>query len=246
VTAIFLFALAAWIFRIPPLLQTVRHCSILALASVPVTAASGVMDWQHFYHGPWSTPFIVKMALAVLLFASLLAVVIKGSRKDLPIRRLMPVYGFALLITAGLGYFGGELVYGQRAAKVTSPTVDVRPGHPETVNPVAPPAEGSGVQGQEPVPAVKDKEGVASDTAGSGRELFQRMCSFCHYSDSTEVKIGPGLKGILRSETLPVSGWPANEENVRKQLKTPYGTMPPFPDLSEEEIGGIIAYLKTL
>ncbi|MEE9495744.1 MAG: c-type cytochrome [Desulfobacterales bacterium] len=42
------------------------------------------------------------------------------------------------------------------------------------------------------------------------------------------------------------SGWKVTDDNVRRQLKTPYANMPPFPDLTEEEKQAIIAYLRSL
>jgi cytochrome c2 len=61
------------------------------------------------------------------------------------------------------------------------------------------------------------------------------------------VKIGPGLKGILTREKLPVSGKPATPENVIHQLKEPFKDMPSFrSSLSEQDINDLIAYLKTL
>jgi mono/diheme cytochrome c family protein len=80
-----------------------------------------------------------------------------------------------------------------------------------------------------------------------GQGLFDKQCSFCHFADRTDSKMGPGLKGVLRGETLPVSGKPATPENVTQQLLNPYKNMPSFKaTLSEQEIEYLVAYLKTL
>jgi cytochrome c len=81
-----------------------------------------------------------------------------------------------------------------------------------------------------------------------GAELFsERGCSQCHYTDSKDTKIGPGLGGLFSRESLPVSGKPVSKSNVRDQLLTPYENMPSFADrLSEEEIDHLIEYMKTL
>jgi mono/diheme cytochrome c family protein len=79
-----------------------------------------------------------------------------------------------------------------------------------------------------------------------GKAAFDRMCSFCHFTDTTETKAGPGLKDLFNREALPVSNWPATEEGVRRQIRTPYDNMPPFTDLTDDEIAEIISYLKTL
>ena len=95
-----------------------------------------------------------------------------------------------------------------------------------------------------PGPPVREMS--LSQTAKAGENLFQQKCAFCHYSDKTETKVGPGLKGISRRATLPVSGLPVSDENLRKQLTTPFAKMPPFPDLSEAQTAALIAYLKSL
>jgi hypothetical protein len=79
-----------------------------------------------------------------------------------------------------------------------------------------------------------------------GQKLFNAKCSSCHDAHSTNAMIGPGLKGVLKNQTLPISRRPATPENVRHQLLQPFGKMPPFDSLSEEEVSDIIAYLNTL
>ncbi|MDZ7760448.1 MAG: c-type cytochrome [Desulfovermiculus sp.] len=72
-------------------------------------------------------------------------------------------------------------------------------------------------------------------------------CSQCHFTDSKNTKIGPGLKGLFDRTNLPVSGGPVTEEQVRNQLMEPYADMPSFADrLNQQEIENIISYLKTL
>jgi len=83
-------------------------------------------------------------------------------------------------------------------------------------------------------------------SAEKGAALFKSKCLSCHYADKEENKHGPGLKNILKKESLPFSKRPANVENIKKQLKTPFLVMPSFVSLSEQEITDLIAYLKTL
>ena len=82
--------------------------------------------------------------------------------------------------------------------------------------------------------------------AEKGAALFKSKCSSCHYTDKEESKQGPGLKNIMKRERLPSSKSPANVDNIKKQLKTPFLAMPSFVSLSEQEIADLIAYLKTL
>ena len=72
------------------------------------------------------------------------------------------------------------------------------------------------------------------------------QCSFCHKTNSTEKITGPGLKGILKNNNLPVSRRPATPENIAAQLKSPYKDMPSFSYLPEEDVLNIVAYLNTL
>jgi mono/diheme cytochrome c family protein len=84
--------------------------------------------------------------------------------------------------------------------------------------------------------------------AEAGRALFEaKGCAQCHYTNSTATKIGPGLKGIFDREKLPVSKRPATAQNIRRQLRAPYRSMPSFADrLTERERTRIIEYLRTL
>jgi uncharacterized membrane protein len=79
-----------------------------------------------------------------------------------------------------------------------------------------------------------------------GAALFTQYCSSCHLSDSSEKKVGVGLKDLTKRQTLPVSNQPATEKNIRKILKMGIQDMPAFPDLKDDEVDALIAYLKTL
>ena len=98
------------------------------------------------------------------------------------------------------------------------------------------------------VKKVEQMEQMSESTsiAAIGKKLFVQKCSFCHYSDSAETKIGPGLKGIFNDKKLPVSKKAVSEKNIRQQLVSPYKNMPSFKDLTEKEIDALIGYLKTL
>jgi mono/diheme cytochrome c family protein len=105
---------------------------------------------------------------------------------------------------------------------------------------------GSGVQiADEPVTAATPEATCEGDPK-EGKVLYADLCGFCHHADREDSKIGPGLKGILEKDELPSSGRKATPDNVVRQLTNPVGTMPAFPDLSEEELADLIEYLKTL
>ena len=85
----------------------------------------------------------------------------------------------------------------------------------------------------------------AAGSADKGKEVFDQ-CSVCHNADSTEQKIGPGLKGLFKHDKL-VNGKPVNEANVRAKIDEGGNGMPSYKDiLSAQEKDDVIAYLKTL
>lgn len=94
-----------------------------------------------------------------------------------------------------------------------------------------------------------EKQPIEIGTVGDaqkGKLLFENKCSFCHYADRSESKMGPGLKEILKKEKLVVSGKAATPENVREQLLNPYRNMPSFKTaLSDQDIKNLLAYLAT-
>jgi len=102
------------------------------------------------------------------------------------------------------------------------------------------------VTGESSVAEEPTEEVGFSADVGRGQALFDNRCSFCHFAEKTDSKLGPGLKGVLKGEKLPVSGKPATPENVTQQLLNPYQSMPSFSSLSEQEIKDLVAYLQTL
>ena len=86
-----------------------------------------------------------------------------------------------------------------------------------------------------------DKKGDAE----KGKEVFQQ-CGVCHNADSTEKKMGPGLKGLFQSDKM-VNGKKPTEANVRAKIDEGGNGMPSYKEmLSDEEKTDLIAYLKTL
>jgi uncharacterized membrane protein len=197
----FLFALTAVVQKRPSLEKSARHCLWLALLFLPVASLFGLMDWQHFYAGAWIIPIIMKMVLAVVLLVLLLFTLIP-SRPKIPLL----LVGLCLLVVIGIGFFGGELVYGTRGtAKV-----------------------------------------IGDERIEQGATYFAQKCAMCHYNDRTDTRIGPGLKDLFQKGKLPISGKAVTAENIENQLKTPLDSMPAFAAITDEELGALIEYLKTL
>ncbi len=202
----FVFALIAWIFNRPNLAQTARHCFTLALIMAVPTILLGLMDWQYRFGGAYLFEIKMKLALGGILLLLLLVSVVYAALAGAFTKTVMAINALCLLTVIGLGYFGGELVYGTKT------------------------------------PAVAE----TSDLAAEGAQVFSQNCSACHHTDSSSIKVGPGLKGIFKQDTFPVSGLSVSDENFRKQLNTPFAKMPPFGHLSDEQVNALLQYLKTL
>ncbi len=87
---------------------------------------------------------------------------------------------------------------------------------------------------------------AAAGDPKKGKAVFEENCSMCHNSDSTEVKVGPGLKGLFKHAKL-ANGKAVSEANVLNVINNGGDTMPPLGDaLKPAEKDNVIAYLKTL
>ena len=88
-------------------------------------------------------------------------------------------------------------------------------------------------------------QAFAADAA-KGKSTFEDNCSVCHNADSTERKMGPGLKGLFKHDKL-ANGKAVNEGNVTTMINEGGNGMPPFADaLTKSEKDDIVAYLKSL
>jgi uncharacterized membrane protein len=115
----FVFALIAWIFNRKSLAQTARHCFILALVMAVATILLGLMDWQHRFGGAYLFEIKMKLVLAGILLFLLLVAVVYAALTGTFSKTLVAIYALCLLTVIGLGYFGGELVYGTKTGKET-------------------------------------------------------------------------------------------------------------------------------
>jgi len=82
--------------------------------------------------------------------------------------------------------------------------------------------------------------------AAKGKDIFENQCAGCHNADSTEKKMGPGLKGLFSKEALK-NGDKPTYENVLKKVNEGGNGMPGYADmLSDTEKKDLLAYLQTL
>lgn len=107
----FFFGLTAFFTKNKIFIRTALHCSVVGLLFILPTIIAGVLDWQYFYSSTLSffiiLKFILATALTVLLAYSAWVNINGGSTKQLLI-----LYTLCLACAGGLGFSGGELVYG--------------------------------------------------------------------------------------------------------------------------------------
>ncbi len=87
----------------------------------------------------------------------------------------------------------------------------------------------------------------SSGSAAKGKEVFDKKCALCHFADSDQKKIGPGLKGISKRGTFLVNGNKVTTESLKAWIENGDSQMPPFKDVLEPaQIKDVVAYVKTL
>jgi cytochrome c len=80
-----------------------------------------------------------------------------------------------------------------------------------------------------------------------GKSLFQQKCAICHYDNSEQKKIGPGLKGISKRGTFTVNGNKITDDSLKTWIENGDQLMPPFKEVLEAaQVKDVIAYVKTL
>ncbi|AMV73319.1 cytochrome c oxidase subunit II [Desulfuromonas carbonis] len=105
----------------------------------------------------------------------------------------------------------------------------------------------------------KGSSGAAAGSVETGRKLAAKLgCAGCHSTDGSR-RVGPTFKGIFGR---PVEVKTAGEERtvtadaayLKRSIKDPQAdlvddyppVMPPFPNLSEEELQALVDYLRSL
>lgn len=87
------------------------YCSVVALISIFPTAFLGILDWLHFLEGDLITLIIIKMVLTVVLTILLIISVVLRNKGATP-QSLIIFYLLCMACAGGLGFSGGELVFG--------------------------------------------------------------------------------------------------------------------------------------
>ena len=84
-------------------------------------------------------------------------------------------------------------------------------------------------------------------SAAKGKEVFDKKCAMCHFADSDQKKIGPGLKGFSKRGTFTVNGNKVTGESLKTWIENGDSMMPGMKDsLEPAQIKDVVAYVKTL
>jgi len=88
---------------------------------------------------------------------------------------------------------------------------------------------------------------AAAGSAVKGKAVFEQKCAMCHFADSDQKKIGPGLKGISKRGTFTVNGNKVTTESLKTWIENGDSQMPGMKDLLDAaQIRDVVAYVKTL
>ena len=132
--------------------------------------------------------------------------------------RIVPTLGMTVFVLSLVIVLGSAGYYALRSGKISPPDTAAAPAKPTEL------------QGN----------------METGSRLFVSRCAGCHYADREDQKMGPGLKGLFRRSSLPVSGRPVTVGSVLQQLKSPFRSMPAMTGLTEQDLADLLAYLKTI
>ena len=98
-----------------------------------------------------------------------------------------------------------------------------------------------------PSPKKTSSHGAGSGSAARGKEVFQKKCSICHFADSDQKKIGPGLKGISKRGKFTVNGNKVTTQSLTSWIENGDSLMPGMKEsLDAGQIKDVVAYVKTL
>ncbi len=153
VMAAFIFAIIAVLFRKSSFAVSARHSILLAfIASFP-TIFLGYMDWQHFHGGNWMFPIKMKIFLATLLIILLFITMLNHYRYKSGMKIILPLCLLCFFNVVGIGYFGGEIVFGSFVSKQSASAVE----------------ENS-----------TDLQSQKNITFNEVSEIFEQHCNMCH------------------------------------------------------------------
>ncbi|MGA2546437.1 MAG: c-type cytochrome [Rectinemataceae bacterium] len=213
------FFLVALIFKRKQLILSARHASILALVFAVPTILFGVFDWIHFYHGVLFPAIKYKMFLAVAVVILLGLGIILGSEIKLRSLAMTLIYAFCFIAAVGLGYFGGNIVFGQGLASAADASSRI------------------GVSAAPSSPAPAGNE-------GEGRSLFASNCQACHAGGGNSISASLPIKGSKRLANLESF---TSFIRAPSMPDGKPGDMPPFgkDTLDDGQVSKLYSFLST-
>jgi cytochrome c len=111
-------------------------------------------------------------------------------------------------------------------------------------------ALGGALLAQDQPPKTSTKKSAGHGSSGSaarGKEVFEKKCTMCHFAESDQKKIGPGLKGISKRGTFTVNGNKVTDETLKTWIENGDSLMPGMKEtLEPAQIKDVVAYVKTL
>ncbi|MCX5835270.1 MAG: c-type cytochrome [Deltaproteobacteria bacterium] len=114
-----IFGLISFLFRRPVFAVSARHCFVMALIFFFPTAFFGYTDWVHHYDGIWTFPVKIKLVLTGILALLLVIGIYLNYKRSPSMKSVLTIYFLAVLVVAGLGYYGGNLVFGSEKPVAT-------------------------------------------------------------------------------------------------------------------------------
>ncbi len=113
-TGAFVLGVLSYCFHGPMTGRAARYAAVISFVSLFPALLFGFMDWQHFFAAGWLFQIKMKLVLACALFVLTAVAMVAGRGSDRTSGRTCALYALCLLVAVGLGYFGGQLVYGGR------------------------------------------------------------------------------------------------------------------------------------
>ena len=231
VIAALIFGMFALIYRGGHLAVSARHCIVLAFIFVFPTMLFGYVDWQYFHGGPWQFVFKMKIFLAALLTVLLFIALLLHRKKEPASMVILFIYILCFLTVVGLGYLGGEIVFGTQKKHTHAA------GEKNHSN-----ANG----GKEHATAgQKEKITFADDIS----KIFSKNCTMCHKGDKPPagLRLDSYEQAMAGSEdgSVIVPGKPEESELVLR-IKGKAEPSMPFrqPLLPENTIQTVVRWIE--
>lgn len=211
-----IFHLIALLPRYGKYAATARHCGTLAFLGIFPTIILGLMDWSYYYGSNWIFPIQMKLILAGALALLLFLAIILNAAGPPRSGRLLLIYLLSFASVAGLGYYGGEIVFGKSGPRAAE--AQTRPGK-----------------------SMAEDTAGASVNFADVQNIIQNNCTNCHAGANPPKGLDlSSYKDIMqgsRNGPVVVAGKPGKSELIKRVKGLSVPQMPPSgPALSPGDI----------